>query len=90
MTEIRIDPHTVQRAEERGVSVQEIEIVIREGEPVEAARGRAARFKVFDFYSIRNGRSYDQKKVLVVYQIHGSVIVTVTVYAFYGRWMAES
>ena len=74
MSEIQIDPHTLQRAEERGVSVQEIGRVIREG---------------FDFYSIRNGRYYEQKKVTVVYLV-GSAIVTVTVYAFYGRWMAES
>jgi hypothetical protein len=88
VSEIQIDPHTLRRAEERDVSVQEIEVVIREGESVEAARGRKAKFKVFDFFSIRNGRFYDQKKVVVVYRLHGSGIVTVTVYAFYGRWDA--
>jgi hypothetical protein len=103
VSEIQIDPHTLRRAEERGVSVQEIEIVIREGEPLQASRGREAKFKVFDFYSIWNGRYYEQKKVTVVGSVlrvllgHypvvyllGSAIVTVTVYAFYGRWMAES
>jgi hypothetical protein len=86
--EIRIDPHTLRRAEERGVSAEEIEIVIRDGEPVEAARGREAKFKVFDFHSTWNGRYYDEKKVVVVY-LGGSAIVTVTVYAFYGCWTAE-
>ena len=33
-----------------------------------------------------DGRYYDQKKVEVFYTIEGDVIVTVTVYVFYGKW----
>lgn len=44
--EIRIEPHTLQRAEERGTSVQEIEDVLHTGTEVPAKGGRRAKAKV--------------------------------------------
>ncbi|MDO8587233.1 MAG: hypothetical protein Q7T82_09355 [Armatimonadota bacterium] len=60
--EIRIDPHTLERAEERGASTDEIRDVVETESEVPAKRGRYARAKVYDFRQERNGRYYEQKK----------------------------
>ena len=75
--EIQIDPHTLERAEERGTSEQEIRDVINRGISIPAKYGRIGKSKIYDFNQLRHGRYYDQKKVEVV---------TVTVYVFYGKW----
>jgi hypothetical protein len=84
--EIQIDPHTLERAEERGTSEQEIRDVINRGISIPAKYGRIGKFKIYDFNHLRHGRYYDQKKVEVFYAVEGDVIVTVTVYVFYGKW----
>lgn len=86
MNEIRIDPHTLGRAEERGASREEIEDVIRTGVPIPAKRNRLARAKVFEFHRSWRGAFYEQKKVEVVYLVEKDVAITVTVYVFYGSW----
>ena len=42
--------------------------------------------KVYDFGQEWNGNRYEQKRVEVIYAVEGEVLVTVTVYAFYGKW----
>ena len=54
--EIRIDPHTLERAEERGTNGEEIIDVINTGSPVPAKSGRMGKAKVFDFRQNRHGR----------------------------------
>lgn len=51
-----------------------------------ARYGRMGKAKTYDLKQQRQGRYYDQKKVEVFYTIEGDVIVTVTVYVFYGKW----
>jgi hypothetical protein len=84
--EIRIDPHTLERAKERGTNEEEIKDVISSGVNIPAKSGRLGKSKVYDFKQTRNGRYYEQKKVEVFYAIEGNVMITVTVYVFYGRW----
>ena len=84
--EIQIDPHTLERAEERGTSEQEIRDVINRGISIPAKYGRIGKFKIYEFNQLRHGRYYDQKKMEVFYAVEGDVIVTVTVYVFYGKW----
>ena len=84
--EIRIDPHSLQRAEERGTNEEEIKDVINSGTVIPARRGRLGRAKTFDFKQSRHGQYYDHKRVEVFYTVAGDVIVTVTVYVFYGKW----
>jgi len=84
--EIQIDPHTLERAEERGTSGEEIEDVIITGFPVPAKYDRMGRAKVYDFNQERHGRYYEQKRVEVFYTIERDTIITATVYVFYGRW----
>jgi hypothetical protein len=84
--EIQIDPHTVERALERGTNEMEIKDVIRSGSPISAKRGRLGRAKVYPFQQERHGKYYEQKRVEVIYTIEWGIIVTVTVYVFYGKW----
>lgn len=89
MVRIRVDPHTLERAEERGTSQEEIEDVINTGIPVLAKYGREGKAKVYDFNKEHRGKYYEQKRVEVFYTIENDVIVTVTVYVFYGKWERE-
>ena len=84
--DIRIDPHTLERSAERGASSEEIIDVITSGQPIPAKYGRSGKSKVFDFNQTRLRRYYEQKKIEVFFAIEGDVIVTVTVYVFYGKW----
>jgi hypothetical protein len=47
--EIRIDPHTLDGAEDRGTNEEEIKDVINTGEAIAAKRGRFGKDKVYDF-----------------------------------------
>ena len=84
--EIRIDSHTLERAAERGASSKEIIEVIMSGQPIPAKYGRLGKSKIFDFKQTRLDRYYEQKKIEVFFAVEGDVIVTVTVYVFYGKW----
>jgi hypothetical protein len=83
---IRIDPHTLERAAERGATRSEIEEVLTAGIPVPAKQSRLAKTKVFSFRRVWRGRYYEQKKVEVIYTEESDVVATVTVYVFYGSW----
>ncbi len=87
--DIRIDPHTLERALERGATEVEIRDVISSGVPVPAKQGRIGKAKVYDFRQERHGRYYEQKRIEVIYTIEWDTIVTVTVYVFYGKWEHE-
>lgn len=84
--EIRIDPHTLERAAERGTNEDEIKDVINTGMDIPAKRGRHAKAKVYDFNQNRLGKLYAHKRVEAIYTMDQSVIVTITVYVFYGKW----
>lgn len=86
MMEIIIDPHTLERAQERGTNEKEIIDVIQTGKSISAKYGRHGRSKVYDFKEQRNKKYYEQKKVEVYYITKGSKVTTVTTYVFYGKW----
>ncbi len=83
---IHIEPHTLERAEERGTDRAEIIEVIETGLPVEAKYKRIGKSKIFNFQRQRLGKYYEQKRVEVFYNIENDEITTVTVYVFYGKW----
>lgn len=84
---VQIDPHTLERAEERGASEEEIKDVILTGFSIPAKYGRFAKAKVYNFQQHRQGRYYEQKRVEVMYTVSKKeVVITVTVYVFYGKW----
>lgn len=84
--EIQIDPHTLERVEERGTTEREIKEVIETGFTVPAKYGRTGKAKVYNFKSIRDNVYYEQKRVEVFYLIESGTIITATVYVFYGKW----
>ena len=83
---IHIDPHTLDRAEERGASEAEIRDVIETGSAMLARSERKRKAKVYQFKKKRHGRYYEHKRVEVIYVIEENSIITVTVYVFYGEW----
>jgi hypothetical protein len=83
---IQIDQHTLERAEERGTSEEEITDVIETGFEIPGKHGRIGKAKVYEFEKERHGRKYEQKRVEVFYVKEEDVLVTVTVYVFYGKW----
>jgi hypothetical protein len=84
--EIQIDPHTLERAEERGTNEAEIMDVIHTGSLIPARYGRIGKAKLYEFRQNRHNKYYEQKRVEVFYLIEGNKIITVTVYVFYGKW----
>jgi hypothetical protein len=87
--QIQIDPHTLERAEERGTNEGEIVDVIETGFAIPARYGRMGKCKVYDFQQERHGKKYEHKRVEAFYVLEGSIAVTVTVYVFYGKWEAR-
>ncbi|MBC6480746.1 MAG: hypothetical protein GDA56_26220 [Hormoscilla sp. GM7CHS1pb] len=49
-------------------------------------RGRSGKGKIYEFNQTKNGKYYEEKRVEVFYVIEDNVIITVTVYVFYGKW----
>lgn len=84
--DIQIDPHTLERAEERGTDEAEIMDVIKAGFSIPAKYGRSGKAKVYDFKQNRHNKYYEHKRVEVFYLIEADKIITVTVYVFYGKW----
>ncbi len=84
--EIQIDPHTLERAEERGTNEDEIKDVINTGFPIPAKYGRIGKAKIYEFKQNRLNKHYEEKRVEVFYAIERNKIITVTVYVFYGKW----
>lgn len=84
--EVQVDPHTLERAEERGTTEEEIKDVINTGFPISAKYGRMGKAKIYDFDQDRHGKYYQEKRVEVFYTREKGAIITVTVYVFYGKW----
>ncbi|MBS1258285.1 MAG: hypothetical protein MAG551_01342 [Candidatus Scalindua arabica] len=83
---IQVDPHTLERAEERGTNENEIKDIINTGFVIPAKYGRIGKAKVYEFKKTRHGKYYEQKRVEVIYTTEGNIILTVTVCVFYGKW----
>lgn len=55
-------------------------------EQVQAGHGRLAKAKVYVFRQRWLGNYYEHKRVEVLFTIEKDVVITVTVYIFYGTW----
>lgn len=87
---IRTDPHTLERAAERGTNEEEIRDVINTGLSIPGKYGHLGKFKILDFMEKRHGKFFHQKRIEVFYTIQDDVIITVTVYVFYGKWEGKN
>lgn len=83
---IQIDPHTLNRALERGATEEEIRETLDRGVSISAKGDRLGKAHVFEFQTVRNGKFYEQKRVEVIYVIENGMAITITVYVFYGKW----
>lgn len=83
---IIIDPHTLERANERGASEYEIKDVIKTGFTIPAKLNRKAKAKNYHFGKNRHGKYFEQKRVEVIYITEDEFVITITVYVFYGKW----
>ena len=83
---IQIEQHTLERAEERGTNADEIKDVLENGTEISARGSRKGKAKIYDFKQERFGKYYLHKRVEIIYGEEKDVIVTVTVYVFYGEW----
>ena len=86
---IKIDPHTLERAQERGTNAAEIKDVLNTGFEIPAKRYRKGKAKVFKFDQKRLNKFYEQKRVEVIYAVENDTIITITVYVFYGKWKGK-
>jgi len=66
---IQIDPHTLERAIERGASEEEIRDVLCAGSDIPAKKNRNGKTKVYQFNQKRMNKFYEQKKIEVIYTI---------------------
>ena len=87
--DIFVDPHTLERAEERGTDENEIIDVINTGFSIPAKYDRLGKAKIYSFQKQRHGKFYNQKRVEIFYTIVENRVITVTVYVFYGDWEGE-
>ncbi len=87
--EIYIAPHTLERASLRGASRDEIVDVLTSGFEVQGKYKRFGKAIVYEFQQYRQNKYYEQKRVEVYYTIENGVIITVTVYVFYGKREAQ-
>lgn len=62
--EIQIDPHTLERAEERGTNEEEVKDIIETGVAISAKYGRRGKAKIYDFRQKYPGRYYEQKRLV--------------------------
>jgi hypothetical protein len=83
---IQIEPHTLQRAIERGATEEEIIEVLQSGVNILGKFGRLGKSKTFAFNTVKIGKFYEEKKVEVYYIIEQQSIITVTVYVYYGKF----
>ena len=84
--QIQIEPHTLERAKERGASENEIIETLNTGLSIAGKSGRLGKSKVFPFEEVRNGKYFEEKKLEVFYIIEKQTLITVTVYVFYGKF----
>ena len=78
--------HLKARMVQRGVTLEEIETVLKEGwEAHDAKEGTKGKVLVFPFNNYWGGRYYEEKEVTVFYRIKDEKMILLTVIARYGR-----
>jgi hypothetical protein len=87
--DVLIDPHTLERPEERGTDENEIIDVINTGFSIPAKYDRLGKAKIYSFQNQRHGKFCNQKRVEIFYIIEENRVITITVYVFYGDWEGE-
>lgn len=83
---IVIIDHAIERAIQRGTTKEEIFKVLKEGTAIPAKKGRNAKEIIFGYGTDWMGKSYPQKKVVVIYVIENEDYVVITTKVYFGKW----
>ena len=86
---VEISSHTLERAEERGATEEEIEDVIKTGEEISAKHDRIGKEKVYNFDDEWNGKHHSEKLVRVFYILFETIARTVTVIVRFGKFTKD-
>lgn len=78
--------HARENMEERGVTEEEIEEVLRTGSTIQGQFGRQITTKVLAEGYERRGRRYPHKEVQLIHITESGGIIIVTVKTRYGRF----
>ncbi len=79
--DILLHPHAIERAHERGATVEEIELTVKNGEQFPAKFGRVAFHHTFGCNNFWKGKWYNFKQVeaIAVESEQGWLVLTVIV-----------
>ena len=78
--------HARENMDERGVTEEEIEEVLRTGSTIQGQFGRRVTTKVLTEGYERRGRSYPHKEVQLVHVCESGAIIMIEVKTRYGRF----
>ncbi len=87
---IVIIDHAIERAIQRGATKEEIINVLKEGIAIPAKKGRNAKEIIFEYGKEWMGKSYPQKKVVVIYVIESEDYVVITTKVYFGKWEGKT
>jgi len=81
-----IHHHLRVRMQQRGVSIDEIEITVNEGwEAEDAKEGTIGKVFVFPYNAFWEGKHFEEKEVTVYYRYKNEKLILLTVKARYGK-----
>jgi len=76
---VRLDPHAIEKMEERGVTQEEVVGTVERGEDFPAKLGRTGFRRNFEYNDVWNGKWYGTKQVeaFAVREDDGWLVITV-------------
>ena len=87
MRKINVHPHLKMRMEERGVSIEEIEITLEKGFATSDAKpGTYGKSFIFPYNKEWCGKFFSEKEVTIYYKEVEEEIIVLTVIARYGNF----
>ena len=81
--EIKFTKHAVKRADERGVTHEEIKEAIKNSNWLKATHDRYTINYLFNYNKIWEGKFYKQKEIVVIFKEENDKIVVITTIARY-------
>jgi len=86
ITEKELHSHLKKRMQERGVTIEEIQITLNHGKNAEDAKsGTAGKKHVFNFNEYWEGQYFKEKEVTVYYKKVQKKVILLTALARYGE-----
>jgi len=81
-----IHQHLKSRMEQRGVSLNEIEITLNEGfDATDAKEGICGKVHIFEYNALWEGTYFEEKEVTVYYKYKDKELILLTAKARYGK-----